>query len=86
MKGHDPDWDANLEARGPVGLLISAILWHGLKIDKDFKVWQDKEEAVDILQTPYQSLQPQLMQMAARPRAKAVCGLTVPYKNPPGGG
>ena len=33
MKGHDPEWDKDLEAKGPVGLFISAILWNGLKID-----------------------------------------------------
>ena len=70
MVRHGPDLDRDLEAKGPVGLLISAILWDGLKIDKDFKVWQDKKEPVAILETPYQRLQ-QLMQMAARPRTKA---------------
>ena len=56
---------------GPVGLLIAAISWNGLVIDKDLKIWQHNEEPIDLVNTPYQSLQPQLLMMAARARTIA---------------
>ena len=37
-----------LEADGPVGLLISSLIWNGLMIDKDFKIWQYQEEPIDL--------------------------------------
>ena len=63
--------DDGHEANGPVGLLIASIIWNGLKIDSDFIIWQSREEPIDLFQTPYQSLQPQLIQMAARARTIA---------------
>ena len=51
---------------GPVGLLIAALNWNGLAIDKDFKIWQYDEEPIDLVNTPYQSIQPQLLMMVAR--------------------
>ena len=66
-----PQHDSNCKAMGPIGLLIESIIWHGLKIDQHFCLWQDHEEPVSLLDTPYQSLQPQLSQMAARARTDA---------------
>ena len=34
-----PHHDSGVPAQGPVGLLIASIIWHGLKIDDDFKIW-----------------------------------------------
>ena len=66
-----PHHDGGLPAQGPIGLLIASVIWHGLKIDEDLKIWQQDEERIDFLETPYESLQPQLSQMAARARTVA---------------
>ena len=68
---HSEDWDKELDAGGPVGLLIVSILWCGLVIDKDLNVWQKLEEPVNILQTPYQHLKAQLHMQATRARTSA---------------
>ena len=44
--------DADIDANGPIGLLISSILWHGLKIDVDFNTWQKNEQPVNIVRLP----------------------------------
>ena len=54
-KGHSEDWDKDLDAVGPVGLLIESVLWCGMVIDKNLNVWQKQEEPVSILDTPYQT-------------------------------
>ncbi len=56
---------------GPIGLLIEAVIWNGLVIDADMKIWQRKEEPIDLLRMPYQSLKPQLLMTAARARSLA---------------
>ena len=56
---------------GPVGLLIESIVWNGLAIDRDFKIWQSKEEAISILGMPYQDLKKQIHMAATRARSKA---------------
>lgn len=68
--GHDPN--------GPVGLLITSIIWHGLKINSDLGIWQVNEEPIDFLQTPYQTLQPQLIQIVARARTCAGWNIAKP--------
>jgi len=60
-----------LEEEGPIGLLILAALRVGLKIDDHFNIRQQKKEPVDVLNTPYQCVQPQLLQMLARARTRA---------------
>ena len=70
-KAHAPNWDEDIEAMGPVGLFIAAINWNCLVIDTDLKIWQYNEEPIDLVNTPYQSLQPQLLMMAARARTIA---------------
>lgn len=67
-KAHAPSWGDEIQAIGPVGLLISAAVRNGLVIDNDLKIWQRNEEPIDLLNTPYQSLRPQLLMMAARAR------------------
>jgi hypothetical protein len=67
----EENWAMGLEEQGPIGLLILAALRAGVKIDTVFKLWQQKEEPVDIFHTPYQSLQPQIIQMLARARTSA---------------
>ena len=35
---HAREWDVEIEAFGPVGLLIESIVWSGLAVDMDFNV------------------------------------------------
>ena len=44
---------------------IESVVWSGLAIDADFKVWQRDEEPIDILKMPYQSLKTMLLKTAA---------------------
>ena len=70
-KSTNENWKMDLMEEGPIGLLILAALRAGLKIDNQFCIWQQKEEPVDVLNIPYQCLQPQLLQMLARARTRA---------------
>lgn len=70
-KAYAPNWDDEIQAMGPVGLLIVAATWNGLVIDNDLKIWQQNEEPIGLVNTPYQSLQPLLLMMAARARTLA---------------
>ena len=56
---------------GPAGLLIESCVWHGLKIDKMLTIWQQDEEPVSMLKTPYQSLKTLTVEMATRARTEA---------------
>ena len=56
---------------GPVGLLIETVLWHGMMIDKDLKLWQKNEVPLDILRTPYQDLKALSLGAATRARTRA---------------
>ena len=56
---------------GPIGLLIEAVTWNGMKIDKELRIWQKQEELIDIVQVPYQNLKNLASMAAARARNKA---------------
>ena len=68
---HDPNWDDDIGAMGPIGLLIESTLWHGMKIDSKFNLWQKNEQPISIMETPYQSLKPLITKAAARARNRA---------------
>jgi len=70
-KEHDDDWDADLKTQGPVGLLIESVLWHGMAIDGDLKIWQKGEPPIDLINAPYQNLKLLLMHAAVRARTRA---------------
>ena len=70
-KEHDQNWDKELDAMGPIGLLIEAVLWHGMAIDKDLKIWQSNEPVIDILTMPMQNLKTIIQLAAARARSRA---------------
>ena len=38
-----------IEASGPIGLIIRSVIWHGLNIDRRLNIWQDNEEPINIL-------------------------------------
>ena len=70
-KEHAGDWDADINAQGPVGLLVESILWHGMAIDDDFNIWQKGEPPIDLFNVPYQNLKLLIMEAAARARTRA---------------
>ena len=68
---HDQNWDKELNALGPIGLLIEAVLWHGMAIDKDLKIWQRNEPVIDTLMMLMQNLKTIVQLAAARARFRA---------------
>ena len=56
---------------GPVGLLVESVVWHGMKIDAELRIWQRKEEPIIILKVPYQNLKPLILKAAGRSRNRA---------------
>ena len=70
-KEHQAGWNDDLSAQGPVGLLIELILWNGMAIDDDLKIWQKGEPPIDLINAPYQSLKVLLMNAAVRARTRA---------------
>ena len=70
-KQHDTEWKDEIEAMGPVGLLIEAATWSGLKLDADLMLWQSNEEPIDILRMRYQALKVAVQAAAARARSGA---------------
>ena len=70
-KQHDRGWNDQIDPVGPVGLLVEAAVWNGLVIDCDLRLWQENEEPIDILRTPYQGLKVAVKAMASRARTAA---------------
>ena len=67
---HDDNWDDDICAMGPIGLLIESTIWHGMRIDPNLKLWQKNEEPVSILAVPYQNLKPLIMKAACSPETE----------------
>ena len=42
------------------------MVWHGMKIDDDLRIWQRKEVPISILKVPYQNLKPLILKAAGR--------------------
>ena len=51
-KDFQPDWNKDIEPLGPIGLLIESVVWHGMAVDGDLKLWQRNEPAIDLLNLP----------------------------------
>jgi len=68
---YEQNWDEDICAMGPIGLLIESTVWHGMKIDSNFKLWQKNEQPISIMEVPYQSLKPLLTKAAGRARNRA---------------
>lgn len=63
--------DMTGEAQGPIGLLVASIAWNGLKIDDNIRIWQSREDPIDIVHTPIQTLKKLLLHTGARSRTQA---------------
>ena len=70
-KEHEKDWNEEIDPQGPICLLIEALTWNGMKLDKRLRIWQAQEEPIDIMQVPYQSLKDLVSKAAARARSNA---------------
>ena len=70
-KDHDSNWRAQIKPMGPVGLLIESIIWNGLVIDGEMRIWQSEEEPIDLIAYPFQRLKAALNATAARARTRA---------------
>ena len=70
-KNFDKNWDDDIKAVGPIGLLIESLVWNGLVIDHHLFIWQRGEEPIDIKTYPYQHLNTQAHMMVARSRTMA---------------
>ena len=58
-------------AVGPIGLLVESVVWHGMNIDAQLRIWQRKEEPISILKVPYQNSKPLILNAAGRSRNRA---------------
>ena len=47
------------------------MVWHGMKIDAELRIWQRKEEPISILKVLYQNLKPLILKAAGRSRNRA---------------
>ena len=68
---HEDDWSDDITSLGPIGLLVESVVWHGMRIDDDLRIWQRKEEPISILKVPYQNLKPLILKAAGRSRNRA---------------
>ena len=68
---HDENWDEDISSTGPTGLLIESILWNGMQIDNQLRIWQRQEQPISILETPYQNLKTSILKAAGRARNRA---------------
>ncbi len=68
---HEAGWKDQIEPMGPIGLLIEAAVRNGLLIDQELRIWQQNEEPIDVLRTPYQGLKVAIKATAARARTSA---------------
>ena len=58
---HDLEWSDDISPLGPIGLLIESVVWHGMRIDDELRIWQRKEEPISIMKVPYQNLKPLIL-------------------------
>ena len=70
-KDHDSNWRAQITPEGPIGLLIESIIWNGLVLDGEMRIWQSEEEPIDLIAFPFQKLKVALNATAARARTRA---------------
>ena len=70
-KDFDPNRNAAIKPMGPIGLLIETVVWNGLVLDQNLRIWQKKGEPIDVLNMPYQNLKMLVYATAARARTRA---------------
>ena len=52
-------------------MLIESVVWHGMRIDDNLRIWQRREEPISIMKVLYQHLKPIILKAAGRSRNRA---------------
>ena len=60
-----------MQSLGPMGLLIESIMWNGMVIDQEVRIWQSNEEPISLVAMPIQSLKVIIQVAVARARTRA---------------
>lgn len=68
---HVENWDDGICSVGPIGLLIESVLWNGMQIDAELRIWQRNEQPISILEVPYQNLKTLVLKASGRARNRA---------------
>ena len=68
---HDENRDEDICSVGPMGLLVESVVWHGMEIDVELRMWQRREEPISILEAPYQNLKPRILKAVGGSRNRA---------------
>ena len=58
------------EIRGPVGLLIKSMQEMGAEISEDLQIKVQDEPDLDLMEVPFQALEPELVERARNARSK----------------
>ena len=73
--GHAVAFEPDVQARGPIGLLMQSLIRIGAAIDNELNLTQWKEQGISLIHTPFQFL-PTLVTVAAkRGSQRAAAGL-----------
>ena len=70
-KGRPDETIQIVQAIGPTGYFIAALVRLGMMIDSDFKIWQRHEPPIDLLHVPYHWIKPLISEAANRARTRA---------------
>jgi len=68
-------FETNVDAKGPIGLLLQSIIRIGASIDNELNITQWKEQGISIIHTPYQFLPTLITAAAKRGSQRAAAGL-----------
>ena len=63
--------DDDICSVGPIGLLIESVLWNGMQIDAEIRIWQRNEQPISILEPPYQHFKTLILKASGRARNRA---------------
>ena len=77
-RGTNDTWKRQVDAKGPIGLMIQSVLRAGAEISKDFVICKPKEQDVNIPKVPYQYIKGLVGRFGRRARTEADRGLKYP--------
>ena len=74
-RGTSDSWKKQVDAKGPIGLLIQSVLRAGAKITNDFTIRKPMEQDISIPEVPFQYLKDLVGGIGRRARTEADRGL-----------
>ena len=74
-RGTGDTWKRQVDAKGPIGLLIQSMLRTVAKLTKDFTICKDMEQDVSITEVPFQYLKDLVGGLGRRARTETDRGL-----------